>query len=310
MCLFLPSLLGLGFYTCIYHLHTIMAFWIQSYSWLPGVSEGVKLLPFTPKEECYTFSIRLSATLLYTVTSLVLARGCLAPSVSQSTDKEPAWFAKKMKLAGNIQLRMCLLETTVGLQICMSNVKTWIAPATSLLQNSCRPKPSTSCQCWHINDLPQVGVHPLLAVGTGYTENASGDFTQHPTIHWWQKSRRILRQRLDLTAPSVPHNTALSPCPKAQSGCWFQGPQPSVTSVLQKAAAKTTFFSPTRQRGFTGGFSPLQHSLFPAFTTLVTSQHSIICLSKKNESSQHKRISTSSCTWGSLSGTGAALHLT
>lgn len=178
------------------------------------------------KEECYTFSIRLSATLLYTVTSLVLAHGCLAPSVSQSTDKEPAWFAKKMKLAGNIQLRICLLETTVGLQICMSNVKTWIAPATSLLQNSCRPKPSTSCQCSHINDLPQVGVHPLLAVGTGYTENASGDFTQHPTIHWWQKSRRILRQRLDLTAPSVPHDTALSPCTKAQSGADSRGLNP------------------------------------------------------------------------------------
>lgn len=71
---------------------------------------------------------------------------------------------------------------------------------------------------------------------------------------------------------------------------------PSVTSVLQKTAAKITFLSPSRHRGFMDSFFPLQHFLVPAFTTPVPSPHSIICLSTKNESSPHKRIPISSCT--------------
>lgn len=79
------------------------------------------------KEESYTFSI--CQTICYFAlycnfsgfSSWLLSTLYFA---DHFTAKEPAWFAKKMKLAGIIQLRICLLKTSVGLQICMSNVKT------------------------------------------------------------------------------------------------------------------------------------------------------------------------------------------
>lgn len=247
------------------------------------------------REESHTFSI--CQTICY------FALYCNSPGFSSwllstlcfsdyFTDKEPAWCAKKMKLAAEDLLtekcsrtsglyEQCqdlnssrhfisikLVQTKAQHLMGVSALYSWAASGRSTSSAGCWDRRHRKCTRWlHLTSYHSLGIK----IWKGFREALGFDSyfstSLHCTVPMHQSSIQML-----IPAP------------------------PSVTSILQKAAAKITFLSPSRYRGFMDSFFPLQHSLFPALTTLVTSPHSIICLSKKNEKSPHKRIPTSSCT--------------